>query len=440
VKPERFARARLEQLFSAALEAVDPARAVQAVVRRDADQIAVAGAPLEPGARLVVFAVGKAAGAMARALEAVVGDRIVAGLVVVPDGQAVDLKTMTLCETAHPIPDARCERAGQMAIDLVAGAHPDDVLLAMISGGASSLVSCPIEGVTLSDLACATDRMLQGGAAIGELNSVRKHLSRLSGGRLAAHAVSKRIEVLAISDVPGDRLDVIGSGPLAADPTTYRDALDSVARIGGRFPQRVRAHLEAGARGEFSDTPAPGAAVFDRVRSTLLASNATAVEAACLAAEKRGMRAIALPNCLSGEARIAGRRLAALGASLRDSQPVCAIAGGETAVVVRGNGRGGRNQELALAAAVELEGNRQVAVLAAGTDGIDGPTDAAGAYADGETLVRGSRLGIDARAALADNDSHSFFDREGGVLRTGPTGTNVMDLALLYVEPACQAR
>jgi len=372
---------------------------------------------------------------MARALEAVVGDQIAAGLVVVPDGLAVDLKTMTLCETAHPIPDARCERAGQLAIDLVAGARPDDVLLAMISGGASSLVSCPIDGVTLPDLANATDRLLQGGAAIGELNSVRKHLSRLSGGRLAAHAASKRIEVLAISDVPGDRLDVIGSGPLAADPTTYRDALDSVARIGGEFPERVRAHLEAGARGEFPDTPGPGAAVFDRVRSTLLASNATAVEAACLAAEERGMRAIALPGWLSGEARIAGQRLAALGVSMDTAQPVCAIAGGETAVVVRGTGRGGRNQELALAAAVELAGNRKVALLAAGTDGIDGPTDAAGAYADGETLAHGSELGVDARAALAANDSHSFFDREGGVLRTGPTGTNVMDLAFLYVDP-----
>jgi glycerate-2-kinase len=230
-------------------------------------------------------------------------------------------------------------------------------------------------------------------------------------------------------------LDVIGSGPLAADPTTYRDALDSVARIGGGFPERARAHLEAGARGEFPDTPSPGAAVFDRVRSTLLASNATAVEAACLAAEERGMRAIALPGCLAGEARIAGRRLAALGVSMDSSQPVCAIAGGETAVVVRGTGRGGRNQELALAAAVELAGNRKVAVLAAGTDGIDGPTDAAGAYADGETLAHGNELGVDARAALAANDSHRFFDREGGVLRTGPTGTNVMDLAFLYVDP-----
>jgi len=435
VNPNRFARARLEQLYSAALEAVDPARAVQAVIRREGDQLEIAGEPLEPAARLVVLAVGKAAGTMARALEALAADRISGGLVVVPDGQAVDLKTLTLVETAHPVPDQRCERAGQLAIDLVASARPDDVLVALISGGASSLLSCPIEGVTLGDLADATDRLLQGGASIGELNAVRKHLSRLSGGRLAQRAISRRIEVLAISDVPGDRLDVIGSGPLAADPTTYRDALEVVARIGGPFPERVRAHLEAGARGEFADTPAPGAAVFDRVRSTLLASNATAIEAARLAAEQLGMRAIALPGVLRGEARVAGRRLAALGSAIDAEQPVCAIAGGETAVVVRGGGRGGRNQELALAAAVELAGNRKVALLAAGTDGIDGPTDAAGAYADGETLAHGEQLGVDARAALAANDSNGFFAREGGVLRTGPTGTNVMDLAFLYVDP-----
>jgi glycerate-2-kinase len=296
-------------------------------------------------------------------------------------------------------------------------------------------MSCPVEAVTLSDLANTTDRLLQGGAAIGELNAVRKHLSRLAGGRLTTHATSRRIEVLAISDVPGDGLDVIGSGPLAADPTTYRDALDSVSRIGGEFPQRALAHLEAGARGEFDETPSPGAAIFERVRSTLLASNVTAIEAACLAAEARGMRALALPGYLKGEAQIAGRRLAVLGKSTVSSQPVCAIAGGETAVVVRGNGRGGRNQELALAAAVELAGNLKVALLAAGTDGIDGPTDAAGAYVDGGTVARGKELGVDARAALADNDSHGFFDREGGILRTGPTGTNVMDLAFLYVDP-----
>jgi glycerate-2-kinase len=428
-------RNRLEELFSAALDAVEPARAVREAVRREGDRIAIAGEPLPPGARLIVLAVGKAAGRMARALEDVVGDQIAGGLVVVPDGLAVKLNNMAVCETAHPVPDARCERAGRMAIDLVAGARPGDVLVALISGGASSLLSCPVDGISLSELATTTSLLLEGGAAIHELNAVRKHLSRIAGGRLTTHAVCRRIEVLAISDVPGDRLDVIGSGPLAGDSTTYRDALGVVSLRAAGIPQRVREHLVAGARGDIEETPAPGAAVFDRVRSTVLASNATAVAAACAAAERSGLRAFALPAALAGEARVAGRRLAALGLSMRTAQPICAIAGGETAVIVRGGGIGGRNQELALTAAVELEGRRNIALLAAGTDGIDGPTDAAGAFANGDTVIHGRSLGLDARAALADNDSHTFFDREGGVLRTGATGTNVMDLAFLHVEP-----
>ncbi|HXV36195.1 MAG TPA: DUF4147 domain-containing protein [Myxococcota bacterium] len=435
MKRASSARAQLEELFFRALEAVDPARAICSAVRRDGDRIEIASRALPRDARLVVLAIGKAAGTMARALEGIVGDRIAAGLVVVPDGLAVDLETMELREAAHPIPDARCERAGQSALALVARAQPDQPLLALISGGASSLVSCPIDGVTLGDVALATDRLLRGGASIGELNCVRKHLSRLAGGRLAACAASRRIEVLAISDVPGDRLDVIGSGPLAPDPTRYADALAVIRRVGGEFPERVLAHLEAGARGEFEETPGPDARVFERVRSTLLASNATAVTAAVEAAAARGLRAIALPGALRGEADRAGRRLAALGAALNDSRPVCVVAGGETSVVVRGRGRGGRNQELALAAALEFAGNPRLALLAAGTDGIDGPTDAAGAFADGGSVSRGEQLGLDAHTALIDNDSHGFFSREGGVLRTGPTGTNVMDLALLYAEP-----
>jgi glycerate-2-kinase len=308
-------------------------------------------------------------------------------------------------------------------------------LIALISGGASSLMSCPVEGVTLSDLAATTDALLQGGATIHELNTVRKHLSQVAGGRLAEQASSQRIEVLAVSDVPGDCIDVIGSGPLAGDPTTYAEALETISRIAQGVPERVRAHLEAGARGEMLDTPQSDAAGFERISSRVLASNDTAVKAACEAAEQMGMRAIAQPGGLTGEARLAGQRLAALGSSMHPSDPTCVIAGGETTVVVRGKGRGGRNQELALAVALEIEGDPRLALLAAGTDGIDGPTDAAGAFVDGDTVTRGQACGQSAQSALAENDSFSFFDAEGGVLRTGPTGTNVMDLAILRVAP-----
>jgi hydroxypyruvate reductase len=258
--------------------------------------------------------------------------------------------------------------------------------------------------------------------------------------------VSARIEVLAISDVPGDRIDVIGSGPFAPDPSTFADALEALDRRGvrGRVPVRVATHLEAGARGGVEETPKPGDAALARVRTTLLATNATALAAAAAEAARLGMRPVPVSGSLEGEARDVGRRLAALAAAIRpvagDAPPVCLIAGGETAVTVRGRGRGGRNQELALAAAQVLDGRRGIAILAAGTDGSDGPTDAAGAFADGGSLERARSRRLDARAALAENDSYTFFAAEGGLLVTGPTQTNVMDLILLRVDRRVDCR
>jgi glycerate-2-kinase len=229
---------------------------------------------------------------------------------------------------------------------------------------------------------------------------------------------------------------VIGSGPCAPDPTTFADALRVLARRGvlEQVPDGVRSHLEAGARGELPESPKPGAPAFERVTTTLLASNRDALAAAARAAAARGMRALIASEGLRGEAREAGRRLAGLGRATRHGPPVCLLAGGETTVTVRGAGLGGRSQELALAAALELAGEARVALLAAGTDGSDGPTDAAGAFADGGSVARGARLGLDARACLARNDAHPFFAAEGGLVRTGPTGTNVLDLALVLVE------
>jgi glycerate-2-kinase len=265
---------------------------------------------------------------------------------------------------------------------------------------------------------------------------VRKHLSAVAGGRLALRSACRRIEVLAISDVPGDRWDVIGSGPFAPDPTSFADALAVLERRGVRdsVPRAVLAHLEAGARGARAETPAPGDPALARVRSTLLASNRTAALAAVRAALRRGWRAPLLAGALRGEARCAGRRLAALARALRAPGPLCLIAGGETAVRVRGPGRGGRSQELALAAALALAGAPGITLLAAGTDGSDGPTDAAGAFADGASVARGRARGRDPEADLAANDSYGFFDAEGGLLRIGPTRTNVMDLALVLVD------
>jgi glycerate-2-kinase len=395
----------------------------------------------------VVAAAGKAAAAMAAGLEAAAGARIARGWLVTRDGHADAARAAgalpsarwTVREAGHPVPDARSEAAARELLALAAATAPDDVLVVLLSGGASALLACPLPGLALADLAAVTRALLASGAAIDEVNAVRKHLVEVAGGRLARTARAGRIEVLAISDVPGDRLDVIGSGPCVPDPTTFADVLAVLQRRGllSALPPAVRAHVEAGARGARPESPKPGDAGFERVRTTLLAGNTTALSAAAAEARRRGLAVVALPGALHGEAREAGRRIAALATSLRPRAPTILLAGGETTVTLAatgGNGRGGRSQELALAAALALAGH-DVTLLAAGTDGSDGPTDAAGACVDGATAARGSAAGHDASAALARHDSHSFFSAEGGLLRTGPTGTNVMDLVLVRVAP-----
>ena len=277
--------------------------------------------------------------------------------------------------------------------------------------------------------------MLACGADIHETNTVRKHLTALSGGRLAVSARCHRVEVLAVSDVPGDAIDVIGSGPCAPDPTTYADALAVLKErdIEMELPSSVRTHLERGARGEVAETPKPGDPRLASVNHTLVATPADACAAAVRAAREAGLLPVSLGEVLRGEASAAGRRLAALGRSLAADEPVCLVANGETTVTLRGSGKGGRSQELALAAALELESSTGISLLAAGTDGTDGPTDAAGAFADGQTVARGAAAGVDAGAALRSNDSHRFYAAEGGLFITGPTGTNVMDLVLVRV-------
>ncbi len=431
------ARARLTAIFRAALAAVDAEAAVSRVLQRDGATLSIAGRALAPNARLVVLAAGKAATAMAAAVEAVAADRIVGGLAVTKDGHGRALARIAVRESSHPVPDARCEAAAREAMTLAATARPDDVLLVLLSGGASSLLACPLPGLALEEIAATTAAMLAAGAAIRELNIVRKHLVEVAGGRLAQTASARRIEVLVVSDVLGDPLDVIASGPCAPDPSTFADALAVLGAraLRDRIPPRVLAHLEAGARGERAESPKPGRARFARVCTTLIASIGDALRAAEAAAREQGVRPITVSAKLQGEARVAGRRLAALARSVAPAvEQACLLVGGETTVTVRGAGRGGRSQELALAAAIEMTGCERATLLAAGTDGSDGPTDAAGAFADGATVARAASRGIDAASALADNDAYGFFAQEGGLLRTGPTGTNVMDLVLIDLQ------
>jgi glycerate-2-kinase len=433
------ARAELEGIFAAALDAVDPGAALLRVARLESGGLWLAGEHLPRGSRVCVVAAGKAAPAMAGAFERVAGPLALRGLVVTKDGHGRPLARLGSREAGHPLPDARSAAAGQAALAVAAEASADETLVVLLSGGASALLTTPLPGLSLAELRTTTELLLHSGAEIAELNCVRKHLTAVSGGRLATATRARQVLVLVVSDVLGDDLGTIGSGPCAGDPTSHADALGVLERRGllGQVPAAVREQLEQGAAGRRPDSPKPGDAVFSRVRSVLLASNRDALVAAARSGRARGLVAHVVTDRLRGEARMLGARLAVLGrAVLRRDRATLLLAGGEPTVTVRGSGRGGRAQELALAAALALRGEGGVVLLAAGSDGSDGPTDAAGAFADGSTLARGAAAGLDAHACLAANDSHGFFSREGGCFVTGPTGTNVMDLVLVHVAAA----
>jgi len=428
-------RARLERIFRRAVAAVHAGDAVARAIERDGASLSIAGRRIPDASRLLVLAAGKAACDMAAAVEAACGDRIAGGIAVTKEGHGRALARIAVRESAHPVPDARCEAAARELLALAAAGDSDDVALVLLSGGASALLACPLDGLTLEEVATTTSLLLAAGAEIRALNCVRKHLVHVAGGRLARAIAARRVEVLVVSDVQGDPLDVIASGPCAPDPTRYAEALAVLDRFGlrERAPARVVAHLEAGARGERAESAKPGDPALERIRTTVVAGLAHALDAAAEAARDEGLEPLRTPEPLAGEARDAARRMVAAARAARGDRALCLVAGGETTVTVRGRGRGGRSQELALAAAIELDGDPAFALLAAGTDGGDGPTDAAGAFADGGTMTRGAARGADARAALADNDAYGFFAREGGLLRTGPTGTNVTDILLVEV-------
>ncbi|MGH0034830.1 MAG: glycerate kinase type-2 family protein [Myxococcota bacterium] len=423
-------RETLLACWRSALDAVGAGSALERSLESD---------PPDPGADsggVWLLALGKASVPMARAAEARAGARLRDGLVVTKDGHGGGGLRSPVLEASHPVPDARSERAGRAALARAGAVAPDGRLWVLLSGGASSLLTRPLPGLTLDDVARTTRRLLEAGADIDELNTVRKHLTAVSGGRLARAAGGRPIDVRVVSDVPGDRLDLIASGPCAPDPSRFADARAVLAARGADelWPEAVRAHLEAGARGEREESPKPGDPVFARVRHTIVASNADARAAALAEARRRGLAAVDLGECLEGEARDAARELVRQARARRRAEPLVAVAGGETTVTVLGDGLGGRSQELALAAALELNGEDGIGVLAVGTDGTDGPTDAAGAYADPGSAQRGRRAGVDPVKSLERNDAYGFFDREGGIVRSGPTGTNVMDLVLIYVD------
>ncbi|PYM05635.1 MAG: glycerate kinase [Candidatus Rokuibacteriota bacterium] len=430
-------RAAARAIWEAALAAgnVDPI--VRRVLRRDGDVITAGplAVDLKTVRRLLVLGAGKASAAMAQAVEDLLDNRISDGLVVVKDGYARATRTVRIVEASHPVPDERGQAAARELRHLAESATRDDLVIFLISGGGSALLPAPAPPVTLAEKRELTTLLLAAGASIGELNAVRKHLSLLKGGQLARAAVPAPVLTLALSDVIGNAMDVIASGPTAPDPSTYAQALEIIDRfkLRERALLRIVGRLEAGARGAIPETPKPGDPLFARVTNLVIGDNSLVVDAAAARAAALGYEPVVLTRALEGEARDVARGFVTRGRTL--TGPACLIAAGETTVTVNGGGVGGRCQEFALAAALELEGAPHVTVLAAGTDGTDGPTDAAGALADASTVARGRERRLDVHSLLESNDSHSFFRAIGDLVRTGPTGTNLLDLYLLVVDP-----
>jgi len=384
--------------------------------------------------RILVLGAGKASAAMAQEVEAILGDDVADGLVVVKDGYGRATKKVRIAEASHPVPDERGRKAATELLRVAHAASLGDLLIVLISGGASALLPAPAPPITLDDKRHVTSLLLGAGATIGELNTVRKHLSLLKGGQLARAAAPAIVLTLALSDVIGNPIDVIGSGPTAPDPSTFNDALGILERfrLGPRVAPSVLERLEAGAAGTIAETPKPDDPAFDHTSHVIVGDNTAVIDAAAATARALGYAPVVATRALGGEAREAARDFVARRSTIAPRG--CVIAGGETTVTVRGGGRGGRCQEFALSAALELEGALNTTVLAAGTDGTDGPTDAAGAIADGDTVRRGRALGVDPRQALKANDAHAFFTALGDLVVTGPTGTNLLDLYLLVVE------
>jgi glycerate 2-kinase len=412
-------RRHARSIFDTALAAADPSRAVEAHLR---------GIDFSRFANIYVVGAGKAGASMAKAAERVIGRRIAAGFVNVKYGHAMKLRRIELNECGHPEPDARGMAGAERIAQIAAAAGRGDLVICLISGGASALTPLPAAPVTLEEKREVTSLLLAAGADIHEMNAVRKHLSRIKGGQLAKLAWPARVETLALSDVVGDDLDVIGSGPTAPDCSTFADARRVLERyrIWNQAPQAVRERLA----GAFDETPKQGDPVFRRVTNRVIGSNRIALAAAARRARELGYRTQILSSEIVGETRDVARMHAAiLREAARRPGAQCVASGGETTVTIRGAGLGGRNQEFVLAAAIDMEGLPNAVVFSAGTDGTDGPTDAAGAIADGLTLSR--KPG--ARAFLENNDSYRYFEALGDLVKTGPTHTNVIDIHLMLL-------
>lgn len=451
--------AELEEIFRAAVERVDPYGMIRTHLSLSGDLLSVRQESGETTIdlcrfkRILVIGTGKATAKMALAVEELLGDRLSEGLIVVKRGHTEELRRIRTIEAGHPVPDEESVRGAAEMARLCEAADEATLIIGLISGGGSACLSSPREweegkgrrALTLAEQQEVTQLLLSCGADIGEINTVRKHLSNLKGGGLARAMFPATSINLILSDVVGDRLDAIASGLTVGDPTTYADADALLRRYGivERLPASVRELLRRGVAGQVAETPKPGDPLFERVTNVLLGTNRAALSSACERARELGYNVVPLSSQITGEAREIAKFYLGIAFDLADHGlaapvPACVIGGGETTVTLRGEGQGGRNQEMALSFLRGLAGRaplrRAVYFLSAGTDGNDGPTDAAGAFACNDAAERAKLLGLDIDDALSRNDSYNFFDAVGYLFKPGPTNTNVCDLQLLLVR------
>jgi hydroxypyruvate reductase len=433
----------LTKIFLAGLRAVDPEEAVRRHVNLVGSRLRVGERfyPLERFKRVIVTGAGKGTAPMAKALEEILGDRLTTGWIIVKYGHGLPLKKIRVLEAGHPVPDQSGLDATKFILAELKKCTAEDLLLCAFSGGGSALTPAPRPPLNFLEKQQTTQLLLESGASIEELNAMRKHLSIGKGGQFAQLASPATVVSLFLSDVVGDPLDVIASGPTVPDPSTFADCLEIIERYGltAKLPAAVLKLLQEGALGLIEDTPKAGDPVFKKVQNLVVGSNRAALLAAAAEARQLGYNPLILSSFIQGEAREIALAVTAIGKEILMSDnpipaPACILAGGETTVRIGGRGTGGRNQELALAAAIALKDWSHIALLSAGTDGTDGPTDAAGAFADGETCKKARQRGLNPVDYLTDNDSYNFFNNLGQLFKTGPTRTNVMDLICLLVD------
>ncbi|NIA19954.1 MAG: DUF4147 domain-containing protein [Xanthomonadaceae bacterium] len=429
-----------ETIYRRAIEAVNPITAINSHVKRQGQELICDGKVfnLEHFRHIYLVGAGKAGAAMAAAMEKLLGDQMTAGLVVVKYGHLSPVKKTKIIEAGHPIPDQKGVDGAGKLVSLLRHTTAEDLVICLISGGGSALLPLPAAGLTLDEKQKTTQALLTCGADITEINAIRKHLSQLKGGQLARLIAPATTISLILSDVIDNPLDSIASGPTVGDPTTFDQCLKIINKYGlaDTLPAAVMNHLRQGSEGAISETPKPEDPLFSRVSNHIIASNRQAVEAAADMAHQLGYKPLILSTFIEGETREIARMHSAIAKEIHHSgnplsPPACIISGGETTVTITGNGLGGRNQEFALAAAIDIDNLPNTVMVSIGTDGTDGPTDAAGAIADGQTIKRACKLGLNPREYLNNNDAYHFFSSLHDLLITGPTNTNVMDIRLI---------